>query len=108
VPPGQPGTGRVRRSSLFGRVLASLATLAVVTVAVMFSVALMALAVIMGAAVFGWLWWQMRRALRKARQDQGSSRSGTSTQAGPEHHAGNVIEGEVIKSEWQDGPEHRD
>jgi hypothetical protein len=100
--PGQGGTGRAPRSmGLFGRIVAALATIGALIVGFMFSLVVFAGALVLGIAVWAWLWWKMRRVLKQARLDprfaQFQARAGGMPPA-----KGDVIEGEVIREEWKD------
>lgn len=101
---GQQGARR-RQPGLLGRILAAVVTLAVMVVGLMFSLVVFAIALAVGIIGFGWLWWKVRRALKQARQDprfQDFRAPPDATRPG-----GDVIEGEVIRGEWQDGDERR-
>jgi len=106
---GQQGARR-RQPGLLGRIIAAVVTLAAMVVGLMFSLVVFAIALAFGLIVFGWLWWKVRRALRQARQDPRfqayQSHSGTPPGAAPPPK-GDVIEGEVIRGEWQDGHDKR-
>lgn len=100
--PGQRGTGRAGGGAgLFGRIIATLATCTLLVVAVMFSVALLAVAMTAGAILLGWLWWKTRR-VRRQMQDPDFAGFHTSTQDGSHQQDGHVIDGEVIKGEWKE------
>ncbi len=97
----QPGVRR-RPPGLLGRIIAAVVTVAAMVLGLMFSLAVFAIALAFGLILFGWLWWKVRRALRQARQDPRFQAYQTPPGAasGP---PGDVIEGEVIRGEWQDG-----
>jgi hypothetical protein len=103
LPPGvrPPGQG-FGLAGLLGRIIAAVVTLALLVVGLMFSLVVFAVALVGGAALFGWLWWKMRRALRQARQDPRFGAPGTGMGAGAPPGSGEVIEGEVIRGEWKD------
>jgi hypothetical protein len=86
---------------LFGRIVATLTTCAVLVVAVMFSVALLAIAAIAGAIFLGWVWWKTRHVRRQI-QDQHSAGFGAPAEGDPAQQAGDIIEGEVLKGEWKE------
>lgn len=101
---GSPGP---RGPGLLGRILAAAFTAAAVVLGLMFSVVVLAVALVVGAAVFGWLWWRMRRALRQAQQDPRFRQFQEQMQRGGQPRDGNIIEGEVIRGEWQDESDRR-
>lgn len=89
--------------SLVGRIIGALLTLGALVVGLMFSVVVFGVALVLGLAVWGWLWWKIRRALRQAQQDprfQQFRDPGAGTAPRPD---GDVIEGEVLRGEWKDG-----
>lgn len=90
---GGPGHAAGRGSGWFGRIVATLITGAVVVVAIMFSLAVLAIAAVAGAVFLGWLWWKTRQVRRQMRDPSGG--------AAPRPE-GDVIEGEVLKGEWKD------
>ena len=111
--PDNRGKGRsTGLAGLLGRIAAALVAVAVLVLAVMFSVALFAIALIVGTVVFAWLWWKMRRALRQAQQDPRFDdlrrQAGAGTESGAASKHGSVIEGEVIRGEWQDDQNRQD
>lgn len=97
------GPSRARRpASLVGRIIAAVVAIATLVVGLVFSVFLFAAALVAGVALFGWIWWKMRRALKQARQDprfQAFQQGGKPTSAAGD---GDVIEGEVLHKEWKD------
>lgn len=95
-------SGARRPASLVGRIIAAIIAIATLVAGLVFSVFLFAVALVAGLALFGWIWWKMRRALKQARQDP---RFQAFQQAGkPPSSAGSgdVIEGEVLHDEWKD------
>jgi hypothetical protein len=95
-------SGTRRPASLVGRVIAAIIAVAALVVGFVFSVFLLAVAVVGGLALFGWLWWKMRRALKQARQDPRFQAFGQRGNTPPPAGNGDVIEGEVIRGEWKD------
>lgn len=83
-------------TGLIGRIIATIIAVAAMVVGLMFSVVLFIVALVAGLAVFGWMGWKIRRALKQARADPLAARHG------PAGQEGQVIEGEVIHSEWKD------
>ena len=104
VPDPRGTTGRLAGPrSLFGRVLAALFTLGAIVAGVMFSAVVLVTAVVVGLAIWGWLWWKMRRVLKQVREDPAYQQFRDAAGAGPPPAAdGRVIEGEVIHEEWKD------
>jgi hypothetical protein len=103
LPPGGRPTGQgLGLARLLGRIIAAVATLALLVVGLMFSLVLFVVALVGGAALFGWLWWKMRRVLRQAQQDPRFGPPGAGMGAGTPSGSGDVIEGEVIRGEWKD------
>jgi Flp pilus assembly protein TadB len=92
--PGLPG--------LLGRILATLISLALLVVGFMFSVVFIGIALVVGAVFFGWVWWKVRRAARLARSDPRFQDFAAAMNRGAPPPGGDVIEGEVIRGEWQD------
>ncbi len=82
-------------TGLVTRIVAAIMAVAALVVGLMFSVVLLAIALVLGVCVFGWMWWKIRRALKQAQADPL-----TAHQRAGQH--GQVIEGEVISSEWKD------
>lgn len=105
--PGPGGPSRTGRApGLFGRILTAIIALGAMVVGLMFSVFLFAAALVLGLAVFGWLWWKMRRAIRQAQQDPRFAQfQEAAHRAGQPPDAGKIIEGEVLRAEWTD--QHR-
>lgn len=83
---GIPPTG------FFGRLLAVIAGMVLLVLGLMFSVVIIAVALTLGLAVWGWLWWKTR-ALRRQMREQMQAQSPFGP---PPPDAGRVIEGEVI------------
>lgn len=82
-------------ASLVGRAIAGIVAAAALVVGLMFSMVLFAIALVVGICVFGWMWWKVRRALKQAQADPLAAHQGTGQD-------GEVIEGEIISSEWKD------
>ena len=107
--PDPRGTRRLAGPrSLFGRVLAALFTIGAIIIGVMFSAVVLVAAVVIGLAVWGWLWWKMRRVLKQMREDPAFQQSRDAAGAAPPTASdGRVIEGEVIHEEWKDERKQR-
>lgn len=97
---GQQGARR-NPPGLLGRIIAAVVTLAAMVVGLMFSLVVFAIALAAGIIVFGWLWWKVRRAMRQAQQDPRFQ--AYQSAPGARRPGGDIIEGEVIRGEWQDG-----
>lgn len=96
------GPSRVRGpASLIGRIIAAIVAVATLVVGLLFSVFLFAAALVAGVALFGWLWWKMRRAVKQARQDP-RFRAFQEAAGAPPPGKGQIIEGEVIREERPD------
>ncbi|WP_126445399.1 hypothetical protein [Sulfuricystis multivorans] len=74
-------------SGLFAKLLGVIVGTVLLVVGFMFSLVVLAVAVVLGIAVWGWFWWRTR-ALRKALREAVS--------AGGANQAGEVIEGEAV------------
>lgn len=96
---GQQGARR-KPPGLLGRIIAAVVTIAAMVVGLMFSLVVFAIALAAGILVFGWLWWKVRRALRQAQQDPRFQ--AYQSPPGAKRPDGDIIEGEVIRGEWQD------
>jgi threonine/homoserine/homoserine lactone efflux protein len=95
-------TGRTSGwAGLVGRIVAAVMAVAVMAVGLMFSLVLFAVALVVGVCVFGWRGWKIRRALKLAQADPLATHQRASGQDGQ------VIEGEVIHSEWKDNNKPR-
>jgi len=99
---GPPGQG----PSLIGRILGAVAGLLLLAGALVFSVFLFAALAILGAALWGFLWWKTRALRRHMRahmeqmQEQARQRG-----ASPEPDApGAVIEGEFVREDESADP----
>lgn len=102
------GPGPTRRTpGLLGRIIAAVLALAALVVGVTFGLFLLAIAAVLGIALFGWIWWKMRRAIRQAREDPRLRAWQDSMNAGTPPRDGRIIEGEVIDRQWKD-PDARD
>lgn len=90
--------------SLVGRIIGALVTLGALVVGLMFSVVLFGVALVLGLAAWGGLWWKMRRVIRRAQQDPhfAQFRGMASGAAARPPGDGDVIEGEVLRGQWQD------
>jgi threonine/homoserine/homoserine lactone efflux protein len=94
LPGNRNSTSRgVGLSAVLGRIVAAAVAVALLALGLMFSLVIFAVALVVGILVFGWLWWKLRRAIRQARTDPRFQRPAPQ---------GDVIEGEVIRGEWQD------
>lgn len=100
--PGGRQGARSRPPGLLGRIIAAVVTVAVMVLGLMFSLAVFAIALALGVIVFGWLWWKLRRALKQAQQDPRFRAYHDSATEATQPGSNQVIEGEVIRGEWQD------
>jgi hypothetical protein len=99
LPPELRGPGRnAGGAGLLGRILATLATCAMVAIGVMFSLVFLGIAVAAGALFLIWFWWRLRRV----RRDMRGASPGSFSQGGSDHPSGKVIDGEVLKGEWKE------
>lgn len=99
--PGLHGPGRANGAGWLSRILATLATCALLVVGVMFSVAMLAIAAVTGVLVLIWIWWKLRRVrkmMRQARHGESPGQEGSPSDSRDR----SVIDGEVIKGEWKD------
>jgi hypothetical protein len=95
--PGRTRTGGI--AALLARIITALLALAVTVAGFMFSMVLLVAGLVAGTAVFLWIWWKMRRALRQA----DAHASGTSGARDPAARGTcTVIEGEVLSGEWKE------
>ena len=86
--PGQPRT-------FMQKLVATVVTVGVFALALMFSVVFFALILTLGLVAWGYLWWKSRDLRRQMREQQGRR----------EEAEGLVIEGEVIREvDADDGP----
>lgn len=99
---GAGGSASRRQPGLLGRIIAAVVTVAVMVLGLMFSLAVFAVALALGVIIFGWLWWKLRRALRQAQQDPRFRAYHDSANEATQPGSSQVIEGEVIRGEWQD------
>jgi Flp pilus assembly protein TadB len=97
--PGRSQPGGLAR--LAGRIITALLALAVMIAGFMFSMVLLVAGLVVGGAVFLWIWWKMRRAVRRMAQDAPSVADGMPGSSG-RRGAGQVIEGEVLSGEWKE------
>jgi len=104
MPPAiQNGAPRGRGlPALLGRIFAAVVAVAVLVVGFMFSLAIFAVALVVGLLVFGWLWWKLRRAVRQMRGDPRFQQFMASAERGRRPPQGDIIEGEVIREEKRD------
>jgi Flp pilus assembly protein TadB len=85
---------------LVARILAAMASVALLVVGFMFSLVIFAVALAVGLVVFGWMWWKFRRAMRLAQQDPRFQQFTEQMRRGaPPPGRGDVIEGEVIRKD---------
>lgn len=87
--------------SLFGRVLTFVLTAAMVVLALTFSLAILAVAAVVGLLVAGWFWWKTR-TLRKTMQEamrEATAARDAGWQQRPEDATapGQVIDGECVR-----------
>ena len=109
LPDGRSGPARGSGlAALLGRVFAGLVAVAMLVAGFMLSLAVFAAGLVVAAVVFGWLWWKLRRAIRQARDDPRFQEFAARAEAGKPPSQGNVIEGEVLRGEWQDKKDRQD
>lgn len=98
------GPGRLTgQRSLLGRLIGALVTIGALVVGLMFSVVVFGVALVLGLAIWGWLWWKMRRVMRQAQKDPRFQQFRDAANAGVQPPAdGKIIEGEVLREEWKD------
>jgi Flp pilus assembly protein TadB len=80
-------------TGFFGKLFAIVGGTVLLVLGLMFSVVIIAVAVVLGLIIWGWFWWKTR-ALRQQMRDQMQQAAGTMHEAEP---SGRVIEGEVIR-----------
>lgn len=109
MPPELRGPGRLTgQRSLLGRLIGALVTIGALVVGLMFSVVVFGVALVLGLAIWGWLWWKMRRVMRQAQNDPRFQQFRDAANAGVQPPGdGKIIEGEVLREEWKDGGEPR-
>ncbi|MEJ0099493.1 MAG: hypothetical protein WDO12_07020 [Pseudomonadota bacterium] len=98
-PNSLPGKGGARGggfAAAFTRILAALVALAVLVVGAMFSLVVIAIAVVVGLVAFGWMWWKIRRVMKQAREDPRFQEFANQARRGGKARRGDIIEGEVI------------
>lgn len=96
--PGLRGPGPTRRTpGLLARIIAALVALATLVVGFTVGVFLLAIAAVLGIALFGWIWWKMRKAMRQAREDPRFHAWQHTMNPGEPPRGGRIIEGEVIE-----------
>lgn len=102
--PGLRGPGPTRRTpGLLARVIAAVVALATLVIGLTVGVFVLAIAVVFGIALFAWIWWKMRKAMRQARQDpRFHAWQDTMNTDTPPRNGGRIIEGEVIGRESGD------
>lgn len=83
------------------RVVAVIAAVLIGIVTLMFSIVVFAIALAVGAVVWGWLWWKMRGLRKQMQQDprfqEAMRRARGGAQQGPASAGGDIIDGEVIR-----------
>jgi membrane protein implicated in regulation of membrane protease activity len=85
----------VKGQGLVARIGAAILSLALIILGLLFSFVLFAAALAAGAALLVWFWWKSRQFRRQMRDAAAHGTGG----AGP---AGEVIEGEIIHTEWRE------
>jgi hypothetical protein len=102
VPGTLPGRSRAGGlASLIGRVITAVLALAVMVAGFMFSMVLLVAGLVAGSALFLWIWWKMRRAVRQMPQHDAEGMAGAAP-GHPQAGTGRVIEGEVLSGEWKE------
>jgi threonine/homoserine/homoserine lactone efflux protein len=97
--PGRTRTGGL--AGLVGRIITALLALAVMIAGFMFSMLLLLASLVAGAALFLWIWWKMRRAIRQMPQGQAEGVAGAAREHA-ERGSSQIIEGEVLSGEWKE------
>ncbi len=82
--------------TLLQKIVGAVVMAGVFVLALTFSVALFAVLLTAGAAIWAWVWWKTR-ALRKAMREQMDAQAASGRGARPEGARGLIIEGEVIR-----------
>ncbi|WP_018411919.1 hypothetical protein [Methyloversatilis thermotolerans] len=99
-----PRMGRtlhVQPKGFLAKLLAVVLTAGLLVLGLMFSVIVVAVALVIGVGLWGWMYWKTR-ALRRQMRDamEAAAREGrTGVPPGNDSGGGRVIEGEVISSE---------
>jgi Flp pilus assembly protein TadB len=107
VPPELRGPLSARGpSGLIGRVIATILAAGALVLGLMFSMVIFAVALVVGAGLFGWLWWKMRRVMKQARQDP-HLRAYREAADEATRASSQIIEGEVIRGEWKKDSDQR-
>lgn len=84
----------VREGGVLAKLLAGVAGAVLLVVGFMFSVVVLAVAVVVGLGILGWFWWKTR-ALRRQIHEQ-MRENPPPGRAGRSSPAGHVIEGEAV------------
>ena len=104
-PVSYPHTGRPTggNPSLWQKLVGGVVMIGVFALALAFSVALFAVIVVVGAALWGYLWWKTRELRKAMREHVDAQMAGQTKSPGeaPGRHRGQgvVIDGEVIRDD---------
>lgn len=88
-----------KRRSLFQKIVALVAAVALAVVVLMFSAVLLAVILVVGAIGFAWLWWKTRAMRTQLREMQEFARNAQTEVTRSEVFEGEVYEGEIIECE---------
>lgn len=91
---------------LLARIFAILAAALIAIVSLMFSIVVFAIALAIGAVVWGWLWWKTRELRKQMRQDPLFREAARQAAQGTPGQ-GDVIEGVVIREVPDDSEQGR-
>lgn len=104
-----PRMGRtlhLQPKGFLGKLLAIVLTAGLLVLGLMFSVIVVAVALVVGVGLWGWMYWKTR-ALRRQMRDamEAAARDGQAgSPPGADAGSGRVIEGEVLSSERERSP----
>ena len=95
-----PGAGGVQKPGILSKIVAFVVTVAVASVALMFSVFLFAVAIVVGLFIWAYLWWKMRgirKQMEKQMKEHGDQAGMWQQHFYRRSENGDVLEGEVIR-----------
>lgn len=82
---------------LFSKLIAYLLGALLLIAGLMFSVFALAVVVVGGLALWGWLWWKTRRLRREMANAANNAAAAGGSPLSPDRYDSRVIEGEVIR-----------